>query len=80
VQRGIDSGEFEALDVSAVVHSLVLPMVMLCVHKHSLGACSGHHEHFDPHAFIRLHIDLVIRGLVRQRADAQQPRRASRVR
>ena len=78
VQRGIDSGEFDDLDVSAVVHSLVLPMVMLCLHKHSLGACSAHHEDFDPHAFIRQHIDLVIRGLVRQRADAQQPRRAGR--
>jgi len=78
VQRGIDSGEFDDLDVSAVVHSLVLPMVMLCVHKHSLGACSAHHEDFDPHAFVRLHIDLVIRGLVRQSATTRQPRRAGR--
>ena len=59
------------------MHSLVLPMVMLCLHKHSLGACSAHHEDFDPHAFIRLHIDLVIRGLLRHRAEAQQPRRAA---
>ena len=68
VQRGIDSGEFENLDVAAVVHSLILPMVMMCLHKHSLGACPGHHEDFDPHAFIRSHIDLVIRVLLRERA------------
>jgi AcrR family transcriptional regulator len=67
VQRGIDSGEFEALDVSCVVHSLVLPMVMLCLHKHSLGACPGHHEDFDAHAFVHAHINLVIRGLVRSK-------------
>ena len=72
VQRGIDAGEFEALDVSCVVHSLVFPMVMLCVHKHSVGACTDHHEHFDPHAFIRAHIDLVIRGMQRSKAGARR--------
>lgn len=66
VQRGIDSGEFERLDVAAVVHSLVLPMVMVCLHKHSLGACSRHVDHLDTPSFIRAHIDLVIRGLMRQ--------------
>jgi AcrR family transcriptional regulator len=72
VQRGIGSGEFEALDVPCVVHSLVLPMVMLCLHKHSLGACPGHHEDFDAHAFVRAHIDLVIRGLVRTKGAARR--------
>ncbi|HEX6016592.1 MAG TPA: TetR/AcrR family transcriptional regulator [Burkholderiaceae bacterium] len=78
VQRGIDGGEFDALDVSVVVHSLVLPMVMLCLYKHSLGACSGHDERFDPRAFIGAHIDLVIRGLVRQHARTAAASRASR--
>jgi len=78
VQRGIDSGEFADLDVAGIVHSLILPMVMLCLHKHSLGACPGHHEHFDAHAFIRSHIDLVIRGLQRDRADAHRAQRARR--
>jgi AcrR family transcriptional regulator len=66
VQRGIDSGEFERFDVEAVVHSLVLPMVMVCLHKHSLGACSRHVDHLDTQSFIRAHVDLVIRGLMRQ--------------
>ena len=74
VQRGVDSGEFDDIDVSVVVHSLVLPMVMLCMHKHSLGACPGHHEDFDPRAFVRAHIDLVIRGLARL-AGSPAPRR-----
>jgi len=77
VQRGVDSGEFDDLDMSAVVHSLVLPMVMLCLHKHSLGACPGHSEDFDAHAFIRSHIDLVIRGLLRQRAEPQRAERSA---
>lgn len=66
VQRGIDSGEFERFDVAAVVHSLVLPMVMVCLHKHSLGACSRHVDQFDTQSFVLAHIDLVIRGLLRQ--------------
>lgn len=78
VQRGIDSGEFDAVDVSVVVHSLVLPMVMLCLYKHSLGACSVRDEGFDPRAFIGAHIDLVMRGLVRQRAKTAAASRASR--
>jgi AcrR family transcriptional regulator len=62
VQRGIDSGEFgAATDVESTVHSLVLPMVMLCVHKHGLGACTAHH--IDGHRFIAEHVALVVRGL-----------------
>ncbi len=65
VQRGIDNGEFEPLDVTCVVHSLMLPMVMCCLHKHSLGACAPQNDHLDPAVFIRAHIDLVLRGLAR---------------
>jgi AcrR family transcriptional regulator len=72
VQRGIDSGEFEPFDVPGVVHSLVLPMVMLCLHKHSLGACAGHAEDFDSHQFIHLHVDLVVRGLRRNAETARR--------
>jgi TetR/AcrR family transcriptional regulator len=66
VQRGIDRGEFRPVPVDSVVQSLVLPMVMLCVHKHSLGACSacGPTEAMvEPHLFIRQHIDLLLGGL-----------------
>ena len=72
VQRGIDSGEFEALDIPNVVHSLCLPMVMLCVHKHSIGACTEHHVGFEPRAFVQAHVDLVVRGLLRNRGAARR--------
>jgi AcrR family transcriptional regulator len=64
VQRGIDRGEFRPLDVSTVVHSLVLPMVMLCLHKHSIGACTAHKIDLDPHRFIRDHIELMLNGML----------------
>lgn len=64
VQRGIDRGEFRAVDVDSVVHSIVLPMVMLCLHKHSMGACGFADAHLmDPAVFIRQHMDLVLNGL-----------------
>jgi AcrR family transcriptional regulator len=63
VQRGIDAGEFKAVDVDSAVHSLVLPMVMLCVHKHSLGACTAMPSEIDPQVFIRQHMALVVNGL-----------------
>ncbi len=70
VGRGIASGEFRAVDVPGAVMSLVLPMIMLCLHKHSLGACTPANELMDPHVFIRQHVELVLHGL---RAEASAP-------
>jgi AcrR family transcriptional regulator len=76
LQRGVDSGEFRPIDVLSAVHSLIFPMVMLCLHKHSLGACTPMHD-LDPHLFIRAHIDLMLNGLLEpaQAAAAQRPRK-----
>ena len=63
LERGIRRGEFRRINVPATVLSLVMPMVMLCIHKHSLGACAMVHELVDPHTFIRHHVDLVLRGI-----------------
>jgi AcrR family transcriptional regulator len=62
LQRGIASGEFRAVDVESAVHSLLLPMVMLCTHKHALGACTSHG--IDAPKFIADHVELVLRGLM----------------
>lgn len=61
IQRGVASGEFHTDDIEGVVHSLVLPMVMTCAHKHGLGACS--HHQLDGHAFIASHVALIVRAL-----------------
>ena len=61
--KGIAAGEFRAVDVEAAVHSLVLPMVMMCVHKHSLGACGPAESRIDPRRFVEQHVDLIVRGL-----------------
>jgi AcrR family transcriptional regulator len=78
VPRGIDRGEFRPVDVNTVVHSLVLPMVMLCLHKHSLAGCPGMQKmHLDPHRFMRDHIELVLQGM-EARPAAAAPRSAAK--
>ena len=73
LRRGIASGEFRKVDVESAVHSLLLPMVMLCTHKHALGACT--HHAIDAAKFIADHVDLVLRGLLKAPA---KPVRATR--
>jgi AcrR family transcriptional regulator len=75
IERGIARGEFRAVEVPLVVHSLCLPMVMLCLHKHSLGACSPVPTLMEPLPFIRQHVELVLRGLAAD--SAPQPRRTA---
>ena len=74
--RGIASGEFRRVDVESAVHSLLLPMVMLCTHKHALGACTQHT--IDAPTFIAEHVDLVVRGLLREPAPTARKRVAPR--
>ena len=64
LRRGIERGEFRDVDVNETVYSLVLPMVMLCLHKHSLGACATGLPAVEPHAFIRHHFEFAVRALM----------------
>jgi hypothetical protein len=68
VQRGIDAGEFHPVNVEFTVHSLILPMIMLCMHKHSLGACAPVPSLMTPHDFVYQHMDTVTRGIERHPA------------
>ncbi len=64
LERGIARGEFRRVDVPSTVLSLMLPMVMLCLHKHSLGACAPlEGDEVEPKVFIRAHIELVLAGM-----------------
>jgi hypothetical protein len=76
VERGIRRGEFRPVDVPSVVLSLVLPMVMLCLHKHSLGACTPMEDEVDPKVFIQQHVELVLGGLLAAPSAASPRKRA----
>jgi AcrR family transcriptional regulator len=64
--RGIERGDFRAVDIELAAQSILMPLVMLCVHKHSLGAapvaCIERLE-ADPMGFVRAHLRLVFQGL-----------------
>ncbi len=78
LQRGIDAGEFRPVDLPTAVHSLILPMVMLCLHKHTLGACSHAPHDIDPRRFVTDHINLMLHGLSAVQPASTSPRTAKR--
>jgi AcrR family transcriptional regulator len=68
LERGIERGEFRAVNVESAVHSLLMPLVLLCVHRHSLGASGladacGPGLQADPMGFMRDHLRIVLQGL-----------------
>lgn len=69
VQRGIDRGEFRPVDIAAVAHALLAPMIFLMLHKHSFGACPIQGPDVDLKATLMAHADLMLHGL-QVRADA----------
>ncbi|MEO7338275.1 MAG: TetR/AcrR family transcriptional regulator [Caldimonas sp.] len=79
VQRGIDRGEFRAVNVDDVVHVLITPLLFLVMNKHSLGACSVG-SRLEAAPIIDAQIDLVLHGLESSHrsdevpADARQAR------
>lgn len=69
LRRGIAAGEFRDVPIDHAVHSLVLPLIMICLHRHSLGACPVN-WHLEGRDFIGQHVQLVLTGL---RATAAHP-------
>ena len=64
LRRGIERGEFAPVDIDFAVHSILMPMILLCVHKHSFAACGIAKElDLDPVAFMRAHFRLILTGL-----------------
>ncbi len=71
VTRGMDSGEFRRIEPDHVVHSIVMPLILLCVHKHSLAACGFAEPTLQhPDQFIRQHLLLILEGLRQAQAPA----------
>ncbi len=64
VQRGITRGEFREMPLHETAHALMAPMIFLCLHQHSVGACPVQGTAaMDPERMLRTHLDLVLRGL-----------------
>jgi TetR/AcrR family transcriptional regulator len=63
LQRGIDRGEFRAVDMDLTVHSVLAPLLFLVTWKHSMGPCCPNEQRIPPETFIRHHTALLVRGL-----------------
>jgi AcrR family transcriptional regulator len=61
VQRGIDSGEFRAVDVEYVKRLVIAPLWLLTVWRFSFDYCES--NQLDPFTYLDSHLDLILRGL-----------------
>jgi len=66
LERGVEAGEFRAVNIDYTVQVILSPLVMLAVWQHSLGCCAP--ERADPLRFLETYLDLVLAGL---RADPE---------
>jgi AcrR family transcriptional regulator len=77
LQRGVDAGELREVNIFETVHLLIFPMLMMCLHRHSIGGpCHLPMQQLDPHRFIDTHIDALVNGL--RRAAVVRPKAAKR--
>lgn len=63
VRRGVERGEFRAVPEHDAAFALMSPMIFMCLHQHSFGACPVHGPDVDPRAVLRTQLDLVLHGL-----------------
>ena len=64
LRRGVERGEFAVDDIDSAVHSILMPMILMCMHKHSFAACGiGKEMDIDPVVFMHAHLRLIFAGL-----------------
>ena len=63
LERGVQSGEFRAIDLEQAVHIIVAPMIFLMMWKHSMGACAASAKIVDPEQFIHIQVDVLLHGM-----------------
>ncbi len=69
LQRGVDRGEFRALDMDFAVFSVIAPMIFLVMWKHSMGPCTAD-ANLDPLRFITSQADILLHGVLAAPASA----------
>jgi AcrR family transcriptional regulator len=63
LQRGMDRGEFRAIDIDYGIYTVFAPMIFLTLSKHATGACVSRGATIDPERYIATHIDTLLRGI-----------------
>ena len=63
LQRGIERGEFRAVNLDHAVYLVLAPMIFLMMWKHSVGACVPEASQLTPERYIETHVDNLLLGL-----------------
>lgn len=63
LQRGVDRGEFRALNMDYAIYSVIAPLLFLTLWKHSLGICSVDAA-LDPKSYIDSQADIIVNGIL----------------
>lgn len=61
IERGIGRGEFRCMDVNAVVHLVIAPVLMRMIWRHSIDICAA--ASIDDAAYFDAFFDIMLRGL-----------------
>lgn len=64
VTSGVVRGEFRAVDPDPVVYSLVLPIVMVRLHRHTMGPSAHDDPLNDNPDLFSQHLEFVLEGLI----------------
>lgn len=64
LQRGIERGEFRALDLETAIDVIYAPLMMLVVWRSSMCFCS---KETDPANYLNTHFNLLVQGLCQQK-------------
>lgn len=73
LQRGVDRGEFQPMDLQYGVYAVLTPMLYLAMWKHSLGTCLANSDSIDPDKYIAAHVETLLHGLSARASDAAAP-------
>ncbi len=63
LQRGVERGEFRAVDPVYGVYSVLAPMMFLSLWKHGRGSCGDARITLDPQQYIASQLQTILQGL-----------------
>jgi AcrR family transcriptional regulator len=69
LKRGMESGEFRAMDVETTIDVVIAPILMLLIWRYSMNCCQ--HSESDPQLYLRIHMDLLRQGLRKPEKESQ---------
>ena len=61
--RGVAREEFREIDVDAVAHHVMAPLVLRSIWANSIEPCCGSASDMDPQHFLAHHLDMLLRAL-----------------